>query len=57
MEETQKTVARCENCGNIYSVRIQEDGTVYPIGNAGSCDCGSTEFTVLDADNLGDSAP
>lgn len=52
MGEKVKTIARCDECEQIYSVRVHEDGTVRPIGSGGSCQCGGTEFTVLEADGL-----
>lgn len=53
--EKQKTIARCDECGEIYSVQVHDDGTIHVIGNAGPCSCGSTDFTVLDPDDVGES--
>lgn len=53
--DERKTIARCDECGDIYSVRVQNDGSIHVIGNAGPCSCGSTNFTVLDLGDGGES--
>lgn len=53
--KNQKTIARCNECGDIYSVTVRDDGSIHVIGNAGPCSCGSTDFTVLNPDGVGES--
>lgn len=41
----------CDNCQNIYVVRIRDDGELEPIGIPSECrDCGEAAFTVLGED-------
>lgn len=39
-----QTIGRCTECGKVYSARRRPDGDLYPVGNDGSCLCGSVEF-------------
>lgn len=45
--EDDRAAARCDDCGNIYTVNIRPDGDLEPIGVPHCRDCGGTEFTVF----------
>lgn len=46
--ERERTVALCQSCGSAYAAQIWTDGTIQPIGTRIGCDCGSTEFEVVE---------
>lgn len=46
-----KVLGVCENCGTLYPVEVAEDGSRHIMGNAGSCKCGSREFSLV-TDNV-----
>jgi hypothetical protein len=37
-------LAECSMCGKIYPAQWTNDDTLRPIGNEGSCECGSDVF-------------
>lgn len=43
-----KTVGVCTHCGEFRAVRKRQDGSVYAIGSPQGCQCGGTEFTILE---------
>lgn len=45
--EDDRAAARCEECGNIYTVVIRAGGEVAPIGVPNCQGCGGSEFTVF----------
>ena len=48
-DEKRKAVARCENCQEIYPVRIWPDGTVHPLGSRSGCSC-EQGLVIMDND-------
>lgn len=38
---------RCSECGEIYPVQQQEDGSIRPVGTDGTCRCGGDDFVIL----------
>lgn len=45
----EKTVAKCSSCGEIHTVEIQNNGTLFLVGFGlrNQCPCGSDELEVL----------
>ena len=41
-------VAVCTRCESTYPVQRGSDGELRPIGTGGRCQCGSTEFTLVE---------
>ncbi|MCU4740525.1 hypothetical protein OB955_01110 [Halobacteria archaeon AArc-m2/3/4] len=46
-DEVMRVLAACENCQSIYAARQWPDGDIQAIGSDG-CDCGSTDFVLVD---------
>lgn len=40
-------LARCTACGSVYPMQQTTDGTLYPAGTDGACDCGGDEFSLI----------
>ena len=47
-DETQRTIAMCEECGALYAAFEISTGEYRPIGRRDGCQCGSMEFTPVD---------
>lgn len=47
-ESTRRAAARCTDCGNVFPVKVREDGSLRPIGNDGRCPCGNDAFRRID---------
>jgi len=45
-EDTEREIAECLNCGEVYPVWVWPDGEVNVIGRDG-CSCGSQDFDVI----------
>ncbi len=45
--EDDRAAARCERCGNIYTVNIRPEGEIEPIGVPHCRDCGGSEFILF----------
>lgn len=45
--EDDRAAARCEGCGNIYTVTIRPEGEIQPIGVPNCRGCGGREFTIF----------
>ncbi|WP_254522538.1 hypothetical protein [Natrinema caseinilyticum] len=46
--EGQRTIAKCICCGTAYAAEKWPDGTIQPIGTRDGCQCGTTEFRVVE---------
>ncbi|WP_254528381.1 hypothetical protein [Natrinema gelatinilyticum] len=46
--EGQRTIAKCISCGSAYAAEKWPDGTIQPIGTRDGCQCGATEFQVVE---------
>nr|WP_254532758.1 hypothetical protein [Natrinema gelatinilyticum] len=44
----ERAIAECLNCGNAYAAKEWPDGTIQPIGTRNGCQCGSTEFQIVE---------
>ncbi len=42
-----KLLGICEDCGTPYPVEVHEDDSIHILGSAGSCQCGSREFSLV----------
>lgn len=45
--DNDRAAARCDECGNIYTVTIHSGGEVVPVGVPNCRGCGGTEFTIF----------
>lgn len=46
--DDDRAAASCDNCGNIYVVRLRPEGDITPIGVPSGCGkCGGEAFSVL----------
>lgn len=45
--EDDRAVARCDECGNTYTVTICPEGEIRPIGVPTCRGCGGSEFTIF----------
>lgn len=45
--EDDRAAARCEECGNIYTVTVHSEGDIVPIGVPNCRGCGGSEFTIF----------
>ena len=50
--EDGKGLGRCTDCGRVFPVTIKPDGSLFPIGMAGGCHCGSTEVSLVSAEDV-----
>ncbi len=50
--KAEKTVARCSSCGEIHTVKIKSDGSVFLIGIGllNQCPCGESSLERLHVD-------
>ncbi|TYL38381.1 hypothetical protein CV102_11240 [Natronococcus pandeyae] len=46
--ESERTLAECLACGSAYAATRWTDGTIQPIGTKNGCQCGSTEFRIVE---------
>lgn len=47
-DETQRTIAACDQCGALYAALELSDDKLRPIGRRDGCQCGSTSFSDVD---------
>nr|WP_247002308.1 hypothetical protein [Halosolutus gelatinilyticus] len=45
-DDVNRELAKCAECGSVYAARQWPTGDIQPIGSD-SCDCGSTEFLLI----------
>ncbi|RQG95081.1 hypothetical protein [Natrarchaeobius chitinivorans] len=50
--ESDRTIAECLDCGNVYAVKEWPDGTIQPIGMRNGCQCGAAELQVIQKTNI-----
>lgn len=43
----RKALGLCDDCGHPYPVVIHDNGSIRIMGNAGKCQCGSREITIV----------
>lgn len=48
-------MGRCDECGTPRVVR-RRNGRLRPLSGGDECTCGSTSFTIVDADELSEEA-
>lgn len=48
----ERTIIRCENCERFYLGALEDEGGLRIIGSTECYTCGSTEFTVVEKDEL-----
>ncbi|SFC56563.1 hypothetical protein SAMN05444422_110140 [Halobiforma haloterrestris] len=46
--ESERTIAKCLDCGAAYAAKEWPDGTIQPIGIRNGCQCGSSEFEIVE---------
>ena len=47
-----KGLGLCENCGTPYPVEVSDGDSLRVMGNAGACECGSREFSLVTDDDV-----
>ena len=53
-EDREKAPGVCENCGELLSVWIGQDGTVEPISSQNACSCAEPALRAVDSDDVFD---
>lgn len=46
------TLGKCEECGDVYTLRVLSNGELQRLTETGACDCGSQSFRELEPDDL-----
>ena len=52
-----KRLGLCEDCGTPYPVEVTDEDSIHVMGNAGACECGNREFTLVTDDDVAESKP
>lgn len=53
----ERTIVTCEDCANIYTARVREDGDIVLPLDDQACHCGSEAFDTVDSVGTEEIAP
>ncbi|WP_165875188.1 hypothetical protein [Natrarchaeobius chitinivorans] len=48
----EKAAGACDNCGELFTVWVHDDGTVRPISPHNACSCDDPELRAVDETSL-----